>query len=171
MGVPNLCLINARVEIVFPGRSLMPFVISSFPSLRERPPFIFSLAFTGVPKSRVLVGAGAVGASKVGGAFHASLLRPHRSLTPHFKLARRLAFSVGRRRSFNFIRCILPRDSSSAECIPSFVISRSPTPLAQPMRVASCIGLSVFRGAWGQFLPVLKDYWVRRSGSLCAGLS
>ena len=44
-------------------------MISLPPPVRGRPPFILLLAFTVVPKTGVLVGAGAVGAGKVRGAF------------------------------------------------------------------------------------------------------
>ena len=52
----------------------MGVLIVSSPSPGGSPLFIRLLPITGVPKSGVLVGAGAIGAGKVGGAFYPSLL-------------------------------------------------------------------------------------------------
>ena len=75
---------------------------------RGGPLFILSSALTGVSETGVLVGASAVGAGKVRGAFYASLFWPPRVLSPHFKLARGFSFSIGGRRFLDFIRCVLP---------------------------------------------------------------
>ena len=106
MGVPNYCPINTRVEIV--RREEVNFLMIFSPtSVGGRPPFIFSSFITSVPKSGMLVGAGAIGASKVGGALYASLLRLPRFLTPHFNLAREFSFLAGGRRFLNFIGGVL----------------------------------------------------------------
>ena len=62
----------------------------------ERGPFILFTVFTGVPRTEVPVGAGAVDARKEGGAVDASLLWLPRLLTPHFDLVRRFSFFFGR---------------------------------------------------------------------------
>ena len=49
-------------------------MISLPPPVRGRPPFILLLAFTSVPKTGVLVGAGAVGAGNVRVRWNCELL-------------------------------------------------------------------------------------------------
>ena len=113
------------------------------------PPFILLPIFTGVPILRVAVGASVIATGKIGGAFHASILCPSRSLSPHFKLVRELSFSIGGRRIFDFIGGVLPGDPSSEEFLFSFFVGYRPTSLAQLVCVASCIcfATSVRNGA------------------------
>ena len=134
------------------------------------PPFILLPIFTGVPILRVAVGASVIATGKIGGAFHASLLCPSRSLSPYFKLVRELSFSIGGRRIFDFIGGVLPGVPSSEEFLFSFFVGYGPTSLAPPVCVASCICFATLGGAFAEVLPLSQDYGVRQSSSLHVGL-
>ena len=84
----------------------MPNDFFSYFGGRQASFYLFVL-YHGVPKSGMVVGVGAIGASKVGGALYASLLRLPRFLTPHFNLAREFSFLAGGRRFLNFIGRVL----------------------------------------------------------------
>ena len=148
----------------------MRVLIVSSPPPGGSPLFIRLLPITGVPKSRVLVGTGAIGAGEVGGAFYASLLWSSRFLTPHFKLASDFSFSFGGCRLLNFLRGFCPTRPWPKWFLFLLLICCSPASLAEPMRVSSREGFAVFCGAFLRILPVSQDHRVRRSVRLRAGL-
>ena len=161
---------DLRERRVILRKRLICLVISSPSLARSGPPFILLPDFTGVPILRVAVGAGVIAASKIGGAFHASLLWPPRPFSPHFNLACGLSFSAGGRRFFDFIRGALPGCSFPEEFVFSFFVSRCPTTLAESVSVSSSIRFTSWGGAFAEVRPVAQDHRIRRSDCLRAGL-